>query len=84
MTSYRLQVASLRDSALAARVGTDLASRSGLPLLIARDRKGDGTAWYAINLGAFPSREAAAAARVELGGRIREFADSIIRAPRGR
>jgi len=81
---YQLQVASLRDSSVAVRVGTDLSARSGLPLLIVRDRKADGTAWYAIHLGAFQTREEAMAARVEIGARIREFADAIVRAPRGR
>ena len=81
---YRLQVASLRDSSVADRLGHDLAAQSGLPLLITHDRKADGTAWYAIHLGSFPTREAAAAARLELGGRIREFSDAIIRTPRGR
>lgn len=81
---YRLQVASLRDSSVANRLGRDLAAQSALPLVITRDRKADGTAWYAIHLGSFPTREAAEAARLELGGRIREFSDAIIRAPRGR
>lgn len=82
--AWRLQVASFRDSSLAASEGRRVAAKLGWQYEITRMRlKGEGSI-YAVFLGPFATKTDADSARVQMMAVKTGMKDPLVKAPRGR